>query len=84
MDLNYPKTLMLNTLLEGHGSFTRWNLAEDVWVTSLVPLNEIMELFLFSFSLWLPAMREHLFDWVLLNITGACCKPKSMGTSNRE
>lgn len=51
---------------------------------SIVPLNEIMGLFLFPFSLWLPAMREHLFDWELLNITGTCCKPKPMGTTNHE
>lgn len=49
--LNYPKPLMLNMLLEGHGNFTRQDPAEDLWVISIVPLNEIMGLFLFPFSL---------------------------------
>lgn len=64
MGLNYPKPLMLNTLLEGHGSFTRWDPAGDLWVINIVPLNEIMGLFFFPISLWLSAM----FDCMLLNI----------------
>lgn len=57
--LNYPETLMLkaspqNTLWEGHGSFTRWYPVGGLWVISIVPLSEIVELCLFSFSLGLP------------------------------